>query len=128
MKKNLLGLATILLLVSTLSAKVEEIKTVADYENLVTRSTSPVVIDFYADWCKPCKKMSPIFDKLSTEFEGKVRFVKINADTSAVESIIEQFNIRSIPTFIFKKGQSTSQRTGSMSEAELRTVIEGLLK
>ncbi len=133
MKKKFISLAFLIALApiaifSATPSHVEEIKSVADYENLVTRSTSPVVIDFYANWCLPCKKMIPIFDRLSAEFEDKVRFVKINVDNPAMSDIVnKQFKIRSIPTFIFKKGQSSSQRFGSMTEAQLRTLIEGLL-
>jgi len=127
MKKIFFSIAFAVLAISNLSAAVTEIKTVDEYNNLVTRSTTPVVIDFYATWCPPCKRMSPIFDKLSKEFDGAVRFVKINTDSSALSSIVSQFNIRSIPTFIFKKGQTSSRRTGTIPESELRGIIQDLL-
>jgi thioredoxin 1 len=127
MKKSFLGIALAVFAISNLYGTVTEIKTVDDYNNLVTRSTTPVVIDFYATWCPPCKRMSPIFDKLSKEFEGTVRFVKINTDSSALSSIVNQFNIRSIPTFIFKKGQTSSRRTSTIPESELRGIIQDLL-
>jgi thioredoxin 1 len=127
MEKSFLGIAFAVFVISNLSGAVIEIKTVDDYNNLVTRSATPVVIDFFATWCPPCKRMSPIFDKLSKEFDGAVRFVKINTDSSALSSIVSQFNIRSIPTFIFKKGQTSSRRTGTMPESELRSIIQDLL-
>jgi thioredoxin len=125
MKKLILGIVIASSLSTYLGAEVTEITNVTDYENIVNRSITPVVIDFYADWCQPCKKMAPIFKELSKEYAGRVRFVKINTGNSSVSSLVEQ--IRSIPTFVFKKGQSTSERVGSMSKEQLKKIINTLL-
>ena len=133
MNKHIIRVLLLISSITSVSAaeskesKVTEIKSVEDYETLVTRSTTPVIIDFYAPWCEPCKKMSVIFERLAKEFGDKVRFVKINTDNAAVDSLVTQFSIRSIPTFVFKKGQSTSKRVAPVTEAELRKAIENLV-
>lgn len=107
---------------------VTEIKTMKDYESLVTKSNTPLVIDFYRDNCGPCQRMKPIFKKLAQDpaYAG-VRFLKIDIENDAVNDLINHYHIRSIPTFIFKKGQATSQRVGFIQETELRTLIDALI-
>lgn len=71
-----------------------------------------VFVDFYADWCGPCKMTNPIIDVLSEEYSGKVKFVKVNVDTN--QELASTYNVFSIPTFIiFKDGKSVSQFTGA---------------
>lgn len=145
MKKNLIYFTLATSFITGISAKekgndhekrgaknshVEEIKSMQEYEDLVTRSVSPVVIDFFAEWCEPCKKLAPVVEELAKEYAGRVRFVKIDTGNDAIDPLLEQFNIRSIPTFIFKKGQSVSQKTPTnkpLTKADLRATIEKLL-
>jgi len=73
-----------------------------DFEKEVVQSGLPVVADFYADWCGPCRMVSPIIESLSKEFAGKAKFVKI--DTDANQELAAKFNIMSIPTVMFFSG------------------------
>ena len=92
----------------------------------VTESKLPIVIDVYASWCGPCQQMSPIFDQLQKEFEGKCKFLKLNVDESRELSI--QYGVTSVPTFIFvKNGAIKLKETGYMSKEDLRKRIEEFL-
>lgn len=83
----------------------------------VLNSTEPVVVDFWAEWCGPCKMMSPIVDEISASFSGKVKVVKINIDDNP--NIPTQYGIRGIPTFIvFKGGQPIETKVGGMSKSQ----------
>src|SRR5262245_43840641 len=76
----------------------------ADFETNVLKATQPVLVDFWADWCMPCRAMGPTIDELATEYKGKVRVGK--CDTDANQSTAVQFSIQSIPTIIlFQNGQ-----------------------
>ena len=81
---------------------VKEIKTVEEFQNVL--QNEKVVIDFYADWCVPCKNLAPEFQELSKQYDS-ITFIKINVDTEEIVSIIEKYNIKALPTFVFiKKG------------------------
>ena len=88
--------------------------------------TLPAVVDFYADWCGPCKMMSPIMDQLAKEYEGKVLFYKVNIDENPELSIT--FGIQSIPMFLFfpTEGEPSSM-LGAMSKEEFKGLIEEAL-
>jgi thioredoxin len=69
------------------------------FQSEVVKAETPVVVDFYADWCGPCKMVSPVLEKLSEEYVGKAKFVKINTDDN--QELAAQFGIMSIPTVMF---------------------------
>jgi thioredoxin 2 len=88
----------------------------------IQRNDIPVVADFWADWCGPCKVMAPAFERVAAELEPEVRFLKV--DTEAERELAAQYNIRSIPTLIlFKNGQVVAQRAGASDAQSLRDWI-----
>jgi thioredoxin 1 len=97
-----------------------------NYEKEVAQSSSPIVIDFYADWCNPCKMMAPVFDEAAAEYEGKVRFAKINGYESKKLAI--KSKVLSIPTLLFfKGGEQVDRVTGALDAVQLRGRIDALL-
>ena len=92
----------------------------------VLESSIPVVVDFYADWCGPCKKMAPLVEQLAAEFDGKVKIGKLNVDEN--QDIAGEYKVMSIPNFIFfKNGQVAEQVVGGMPKAALEEKINSLL-
>ncbi|NPA34498.1 MAG: thioredoxin [Chlorobi bacterium] len=90
------------------------------------KGTLPAVIDFYADWCGPCKMVSPIIEKLSEEYKGKVAFYKV--DTDREQQLAAMFGIRSIPTLVFiPLNEQPKALIGAVPEHVLREVIENEL-
>src|SRR5436309_1469486 len=86
----------------------------------VTASTTPVLVDFYADWCMPCRMIAPLLDKLSKEYDGRVKFVKVDTETGGESA--KAHNISSIPTLLlFKDGVLVERLSGIQSEANLKT-------
>ena len=97
-----------------------------DFEKEVLQSEVPAVVDFYADWCGPCRMVSPIIEALSKEYAGRAKFVKINTDESP--DLAGRFNIMSIPTImIFKNGQVSSTTIGAGPSAIYKQRIEAAL-
>jgi thioredoxin 1 len=97
-----------------------------NYEKEVLQTAEPIVIDFYADWCGPCKMMAPAFDEAAAAFEGKARFAKINVDESKKLAI--QSKVLSIPTLLFfKNGEQVDRVTGAIDAVQLKGRIEALL-
>ncbi len=89
-----------------------------DFEELVLKSDLPVLVDFWAEWCGPCKMISPIIDEIGNEVEGKLKIVKVNIDEAP--SLATQFNVMSIPTLIiFKGGAPVDQIVGALSKDQL---------
>lgn len=106
------------------------IKNIHDFKTNTTwqyKGTKPCIVDFYADWCRPCKMMNPILEKLAKEYQGKIIVYKINIDEN--KDIAQAFAINSIPFFLFcpLNGEPKSGM-GMMSEEDMRSVIEGMLK
>ena len=100
----------------------ELILTSENFEASVLQAQKPVIVDFWAPWCGPCKVMSPIIESLATEMEDII-VGKVNVDEHS--AIAQKFNILSIPTFIiFKGGQVVEQFSGSMSKDQLREKIQ----
>ena len=97
------------------------------FQEEVVKSPLPVVVDFYADWCGPCKMISPVIHKLSEEYQGKVKFVKV--DTDANQELAMQFGIMSIPTVMFfSKGEVEDIVIGAVPSAVLKSKVDALLK
>ncbi len=97
-----------------------------DFDQQVVKSTLPVVVDFWAPWCNPCRMIGPIVDKLSEEFKGKVKFCKVNVDQN--RETAGKYQVMSIPTLIFfKNGKSTDQSMGLVPEKTLREKVKALL-
>jgi len=89
------------------------------FEAEVIKSETPVLVDFWADWCGPCKAIAPIVEDLATEFEGKVKFTKLNVDTNPRTAMT--YGIRSIPSLlIFNGGQPVKQVVGAVPKSVLK--------
>jgi thioredoxin 1 len=97
------------------------------FQEEVVKSSQPVVVDFYADWCGPCKIIEPVIHKLSEEYAGRVKFVKV--DTDANQELAMQFGIMSIPTVMFfAKGKVEDIVIGAVPSAVLKSKLEKLVK
>ena len=93
--------------------------TVANFEEEVLNSPLPVLVDFYADWCNPCKMMAPTVAKLAEAYEGKVKVGKINVDENM--TIAQKYRVASIPNFvIFRDGQPVANFVGEIGRASCR--------
>ena len=106
---------------------IEQIKDDDFQQSVIEGSNNqPVLVDFWAEWCGPCKALEPILEKISTEFEGKIAVKKINIDENP--SAPANFGIRSIPTImIFKNGAVADTKIGLSSEADLKDWINSQL-
>lgn len=99
--------------------------TTQSFKHDVLESELPVVVDFYADWCGPCRMLAPTLQKLSNEFEGSVKIVKVNVDSEPV--LANQYQVRSIPMLaVFVDGQLVGQSAGAPPESALRTALSEL--
>ena len=91
----------------------------ADFESQVLKSNIPVVIDIWATWCGPCRLYSPVIEEVAKEYEGKIKFLKVDADNN--EKIVNKFNIMSIPTtLLIEKGQVKAMNVGAISKDALK--------
>lgn len=96
-----------------------------EFEELLSADT-PMVVDFYADWCMPCKMMAPVMEKLAGAYDGRVRVVKVNVDEEP--DLAAQYGIQSIPAILFfKNGEQTNAMLGVRPYDELTTELDRLL-
>ena len=97
----------------------------SNFENEVVNSSIPVMIDFYAEWCGPCRMMSPVVEDFAKEYEGKVKIGKINVDDES--ELAMRFGIQSIPSFVFvREGKVVERVTGAMPKPVLKDYLDNL--
>ena len=98
----------------------------SDFEQEILKSETPVMVDFWADWCGPCKMVAPVIEELAKEFKGKVKIAKMNVDQN--RQTPARFGIRSIPTLIFfKNGEVANVVIGAQPKEILKKELEKLL-
>jgi thioredoxin 1 len=94
-----------------------------NFDKEVLQSEQPILVDFWAEWCGPCKALTPVLEELSREYEGRIRIGKVNIDD--FQHLAAQFNIHSIPTLLlFKKGEVVEQIVGLRSKRDLKASFD----
>lgn len=95
----------------------------ANFEQDVLKAQLPVLLDFWAPWCGPCKMIAPVLDQLAEEYAGKIQIVKINVDDN--QESAAKFGVRGIPTLmIFKNGEAVATKVGAMAKPQLEDFIK----
>ena len=98
----------------------------SDFETQVIESESPVLVDFWAEWCGPCKMVAPVLEELAEEYSGQIKFTKVDGDTNHETAI--HYGIRSIPTLlVFKGGKPVDQLIGAVPRAEIKKRLDNAL-
>ncbi len=98
----------------------------ATFDAEVKQADVPVVVDFWAEWCGPCKQIGPALEELSDEYDGKIKIVKVNVDSDM--NAAAGLNVRGIPAlFLFKDGEVVSNKTGAAPKAALKSWIDSAL-
>lgn len=99
--------------------------TESNFEQEVLQSDVPVVVDFYADWCGPCKMMSPVIEKLADTYEGRIKIGKLNTDEA--QSLAAKYGVMSIPNIVFfKNGEVVDRQVGAVPQSVLEEKIKNL--
>ncbi len=100
--------------------------TSTNFEAEVLKSTVPVLVDFWAEWCMPCKMIGPLVDQLASDYSGRMKVVKVNVDQES--ELAGQHNIVSIPTLlVYKDGKVVRQKVGAVPKHELENLIKDLV-
>ena len=114
--------------VTTMTKKKKLIKNVSDatFEKEVVQREIPVFVDFWAPWCGPCRMVAPVIEELAEEYEGRIKFVKVNTDENPM--VASALGIRSIPTLVVFKGNKVEDfRIGAVPKDELKKMLDGVL-
>ena len=94
-----------------------------NFDSVIKDAQTPVLVDFWAEWCGPCKAIAPVLEELSVEYKGRLTIAKLNVDD--YQEATEKFNIRGIPTLIlFKKGEPEATKVGALSKSQLATFLD----
>jgi thioredoxin 1 len=98
----------------------------ASFETDVLQSEKPALVDFWAEWCGPCKMIAPILDEIAEEYSGKIKVCKVNVDSNPETAA--KFNVRGIPTLlVFKNGVIEATKVGALSKGQLTEFVESLV-
>ena len=102
--------------------------TSSDFDQVVLQAKEPVLVDFFAVWCGPCKTLSPILDELSGDFDGKIKFVKADIDAGDNKDLAAKYGIMSVPTLmLFKNGEVKDTIVGVTSKSKLKQKLDEVL-
>ncbi|MGB0358712.1 MAG: thioredoxin TrxA [Litorivicinaceae bacterium] len=94
-----------------------------NFDSVIKDAQTPVLVDFWAEWCGPCKMIAPVLEELSTEYAGRLTIAKLNVDDH--REATEKFNIRGIPTLIlFKNGEPEATKVGALSKSQLAAFLD----
>ncbi len=97
-----------------------------EFEEKVLASEGPVLVDFWAEWCGPCKMIAPVLEQVAEQYGDRIKIAKVDVDAN--KQMAMKFNIRSIPTLmIFKNGQPEATKMGAMSKTQLTSFIDGCI-
>ena len=98
----------------------------SDFEQEVLEADTPVLVDFWAEWCAPCKMVAPVLEDLAAEYDGKIKFTKVDVDTNPQTAL--KYGIRSIPTLlVFKGGSPVDQVVGAVQKAVIKKRLDSAL-
>ena len=98
----------------------------ATFDQEVLNSELPVLVDFWAEWCGPCKMIAPVLDELADQFDGKLKIAKVDVDANP--DIPPKFGIRGIPTLlVFKGGNAEATKVGALSKTQLEEWVQGII-